>query len=128
MGEAVEGSVEETSIRIAGGSGESGVVEGDGGGCVDGDARKDVKGTAKCLVVVMVVTGVETGVETSVTRGDTYRELCGCLLLLPVLLDLCEMAILETRVEMAGFTHISPERMLQWARVFIQAALKNCVS
>ena len=104
------------------------MLEGDGGGYVDGDAGEDVKGIADCLGAVIVVTGVETGIETSVTRGDTYRESCGCLLLLPFLLDFCEMAMLETRVEMAGFTLISPEWMLQWARVFIQAASTNCVS
>ena len=84
-----------------------------GGDCVDEDARGDVKGTAKCLGVVIVDNGVETGVETLVTRGDTYSELCRCLLLLPVLLDLCEVAMLETRVEMAGVTLILPEWKLQ---------------
>ena len=44
MGEAVESAMEETSNSIAGGSGEGGVVEGDGGGCVDGDTRENVKG------------------------------------------------------------------------------------
>ena len=103
MGEA-ESSVEETSIRVAGGRGESGVLEEDGSGCVDGDDGEDVKGTAECIGVAIVVTGVEIGVETFVTRGDTYKEVCGCPLLLTVLLDLCDIAILETRVEMAGST------------------------
>ena len=62
------------------------------------DAREDVKGLAVCLGVVIVVTGVEASVDTSATRGDTYRELCGYLLMFPVLLDLCETAILKTRV------------------------------
>ena len=101
------------SIRLADGRGEGGVVEADGGGWVDADTRRDVKGTAECLAVVIVDTGIETGVETLVTRGDTYSEFCRCLLLLPVLLDLCEVAMLETKVEMAGFTSISPERTLQ---------------
>ena len=92
MGEA-ESSVEETSIRVAGGSGESGVLEEDGSGCTDGDDG-----------VAMVVTGVEIGVETFVTRGDTYSEVCGCPLLLTVLLGLCGIAILETNFEMAGST------------------------
>ena len=93
MGEA-ESSVEETSIRVAGGRCESRGMEEDGSGCVDGDDGEDVKGTA----------GVEIGVETFVTRGDTYKEVCGCPLLLTVLLGLCDIAILETRVEMAGST------------------------
>ena len=101
------------SIRLVDGRREGGVAEADGCGWVDVDARRDVKGTAECLEVVIVDSGMETGVETFVTRGDTYRELCRCLLLLPVLLDLCEVAMLETKVEMAGFTSISPERTLQ---------------
>ena len=103
MGEA-ESSVEETSIRVAGGSGESGVLEEDGSGCTDGDDGEDIRGTAKCIGVAMVVTGVEIGVETFVTRGDTYNEVCGCPLLLTVLLGLCGIAILETKFEMAGST------------------------
>ena len=92
LGEA-ESSMEETSIRVAGGSGESGVLGEDGSGCTDGDDG-----------VAMVVTGVEFGVETFVTRGDTYNEVCGCPLLLTVLLGLCGIAILETKFEMAGST------------------------
>ena len=54
-------------------------MEADGGGWVDADARGDVKGTAKCLGVVVVDTGMDTGIETFVTRGDTYSEFCICL-------------------------------------------------
>ena len=103
MGEE-ESSVEETSIKVAGGSGESGVLERDGSGCVDGDDGEDIRGTAESIGVAMVVTGVEIGVEAFVTRGDTYSEVCGCPLLLAVLLGLCGIAILETKLEVAGST------------------------
>ena len=48
MGEE-ESSVEETSIKVAGGSGESGVLERDASGCVEGDDGEDIRGTAECI-------------------------------------------------------------------------------